>query len=81
MVGALFPCGGVANFWRTQKAAAVARVTVLGDDIIGGFRAAAAGCHGNFHALAFLALDANLAHRLQALGNVIIGRSLSADSP
>ena len=27
------------------------------------------------------AVDANLAHRLQALGNVIIGRSLSADSP
>jgi hypothetical protein len=82
MIGAVFPGCGVTDFWCTQQTGAVACIAVLGNHVIRCLRAtAAARSHGNFHPFAFLALDTHLADRLQALGNLIIGRSLSADSP
>src|SRR5450830_1375893 len=68
-------------FWGAQQAGSVARIAVLGDDLVRRFCTAAARCSGDFHPFALLPLHTHLANRLQALGNVIIGRSLSADSP
>ena len=82
MIGAVFPGSGVTDFRCAQQAGAVAGVAVLGDHVIRRFcTAAATGCHRHFHPFAFLALNTDLADRFQALGNFIIGRSLSADSP
>ncbi len=82
MAKPLFPSSRVTDFRSIQQPAAVARIAMLGDHLVRRFRtAAAAHCHGHFHPFAFLALNTNLADRLQALGNFIIGRSLSADSP
>src|SRR5450830_135915 len=83
VIGAIFPGRGVADFRRTQQAGAVAGVAMFGNHLIRCFRTAATA-HGSrhFHALAFFALDTHLAHRLEALGDIVIdGRSLSADCP
>ncbi|MOA41088.1 hypothetical protein D3C78_1630210 [compost metagenome] len=82
MVGALFPRGLVADFRRAQQAGAMAGIAMLGNDV---FRclgtATPASRSGDFHALALFALDTDLADWLKALGNFVVGRSLSADSP
>jgi hypothetical protein len=55
---------------------------MLGNDVFRGLgTATTASSSGNFHALALFALDTNLADWLKALGNFVIRRSLSADSP
>ena len=81
MVGALFPRGGITNFRRAQQATAMAGIAVLGDDVIRCLGAATARRGSHFHAFAFLALDTHLADRLQAFGDVVIGRSGCADCP
>ncbi|OAE16391.1 hypothetical protein A2T76_12260 [Pseudomonas brenneri] len=80
MVGALFPGSSVTDFRCAQQASAVASSTVFGDDLVRRFRAAAC-CHSDFHPLAFFALNTDLPDGFKTLGNIIIGRSLSAGSP
>lgn len=83
LLGALAPLGLVANLRRAQQAGAVAGVAGLADDVFAGTRTAATGgCRDGADAFAFLALYADLAYRLEALGDRIVsGRSLSAYSP
>ena len=81
MVSAFFPRGGIANLRRAEQTAAMASIAVLGDDLIWGLGTPAPRCNSHFHAFAFLALDAHLANRLQAFGNVVIGRSGCAHCP
>ena len=81
VVGAFFPRGGVTNFRRAEQAAAMAGIAVLGDDFIRRLGSPATRCSGHFHAFALLALDAHLANRFQAFGNVVIGRSGCAHCP
>ena len=61
----------------------MAGVAGLADDVFTGTRTAATGgCRDGADAFAFLALYADLAYRLEALGDRIVsGRSLSAYSP
>ncbi|MNH40836.1 hypothetical protein D3C81_2174830 [compost metagenome] len=48
---------------------------------IRGFRSTtAASGSGHFHALALFTLNTNLADWLKAFGNIVVGRSLSADT-
>jgi hypothetical protein len=54
---------------------------MLGDDVVRRLGTAAASAGGHFHALAFLALNAHLANRLQALGDLVVGRSGCAHCP
>ena len=82
VIGAVFPGGGVTDFRRAQQARTVASVAMFGNHLIRGFRPATAACSsGHFHPFAFLPLHTHLADRLEAFGNVVIRRSLSADSP
>ena len=82
MIGAVFPGGGVTDFRCAQQASAVASVAMFCNHFIRGLRTTAAARRGSdFHSFAFLPLNAHLAHWLEALGNVVIRRSLSADSP
>src|SRR5450830_596690 len=83
MIGPLFPGRGITDFRRIQKAGAMAGVAMFGNHVIRCLGTTAT-THGSrhFHALALFALDTHLAHRLEALGDVVIdGRSLSADCP
>ncbi|MCY1416144.1 hypothetical protein D9M71_316450 [compost metagenome] len=81
MVSTLFPGSGIADLRRTQHASGVAGATVLGNDVVRRTRAAASsGCYGA-NALAFLTLYADLAYRLDALGDGVVGRGLGANSP
>jgi hypothetical protein len=55
---------------------------MLCNNFVRGLGTATAASRGrDFHPFAFLTLHTHLAYRLQALGNVIVGRSLSADCP
>ncbi|CAI8981135.1 hypothetical protein EMIT048CA2_60102 [Pseudomonas chlororaphis] len=81
MIRALFPGSGVADFRRAQQAGTVASIAMLGNHFVWSLRTTATGGNSDFHTLAFLPLDADLANRLEALGNIVVGRSLSADSP
>ena len=59
----------------------MAGVAVLGDDVVGGFCGAAGGHGGHGHAGALLALHADLANGLQALGDVVGGGCLGSQGP
>jgi hypothetical protein len=54
---------------------------VFTDNIVGGFGTTATCCGDDLHTWTFLALNADLADRLKALGNLVIGRRLSVEHP
>src|SRR5690606_484570 len=81
-VRAGLPGSGIMILRRTQQADAMASVAVLGDDVATATRGTTSSCSGDCtHALALLARYADFTYRLQALGNGIVGRSLSAHRP
>src|SRR5690606_32819710 len=82
MIGPLLPGCLVADLRRAEQARAVTSVAVLGDHVFRGLcSAATASGSSHFHTLAFLPLNTHLADGLEAFGDVVICRSLSADSP
>ena len=81
MIGAFFPGGCVTDFRRAQQASAVASIAMLGNHFVRGFGTTAACRSSDFHPLALLTLNADLADWLKAFGNIVVGRSLSADCP
>src|SRR5690606_20327045 len=81
-VRAGLPGSGIVILRRTQQADAMASVAVLGDDVATATRGTTSSCSGDCtHALGLLARYAAFTYRLQALGNGIVGRSLSAHRP
>src|SRR5690606_9327552 len=81
LVGTLLPGSGVAGLRRTQHAGIVAGATVGVDHVVRRLGATTGGNGHGADALALFTLDADLAHRLDALGDLFVGRSLSAHSP
>ena len=81
VIGTFFPGCGVTNFRCAQQTCAVARVAVLGDDVVGALDCATTNKSNDIHPFAFFALNTDFAYRLKTFCDVIVRRCLSVDCP
>lgn len=82
--GTGLPGTGIANTWcaHGRGGSTMASATMGSYHVITAARATAGRCAGDSaNTFAFFALDTDFTNRLEALGDFVIGRSLSAHSP